>query len=584
MFATSSGISLRSRGRVWTGGPRVRIALVMTRSPSQTGPSTACARIDGLGSARRLRLVGAALLALLPAAALAQFSAPKLDFTADQLALARAVAPDPGLASWYGQRALAPVFAGPQAAARRAALIAAVETAPAHGLPAARYGLDRLRALDRPDSPAVRVEAAFARSFAAWAHDVQGGVLTPRRIDSTNRREVIRTPVDDLLARFAAASDPASVLAQLPPRDPRYRILQQALADEDGLSAPEGTAPVPPGTWREGLRGDGVAALRARLASVGFGADSADPALFDPALTDAVARFQDRAGLPADGVAGPRTIARLNQGRGARTRALMIALERMRWLNGHDLAARHVWVNLPEYTARIVEGGRTVFQTRVVIGKTDHAMQTPEFSDQMEHVVVNPRWNVPRSITVKEYLPRLKANRNAARHLDVIDGRGRVVSRDGIDFGRYTAANFPFRLRQKPSDDNALGEVKFIFPNPMNIYLHDTPSRGLFNETRRAFSHGCIRVARPVDLAHELLRGQVADPPARYARARASGKESWLKLDRTVPVHLVYFTLIPDEDGTLRSYPDVYGRDAAVWAGLERAGAAGALETVALAE
>ncbi|WP_134724679.1 L,D-transpeptidase family protein [Paracoccus luteus] len=520
----------------------------------------------------------------MPVAALAQFTAPKLDFTADQIALARAVAPNAGLASWYGGRGLAPVFAGPQAAAQRAALIAAVETAPAHGLPPLRYGADRLRELDRPDAPPVMVEAAFARSFAAWVHDVQGGVLDPRKIDSTNKRQVIRVPVDELLARFATAADPAAVLAQLVPRDPRYAILQRALADEGALAAPPGTPAVPPGAWREGVRGEGVAALRARLAAIGFASATADRALFDAALTDAVARYQDRAGLPADGVAGPKTIARLNQGRGPRERALMISLERMRWLNGHDLSARHLWVNLPEYSAHIVEGGQSVFQTRVVIGKTDHDMQTPEFSDQMEHVVVNPRWNVPRSITVREYLPRLQANRHAVAHLDIIDAKGRVVSRDRIDFGRYTAASFPYRMRQKPSDDNALGQVKFIFPNPMNIYLHDTPSKGLFNETRRAFSHGCIRVARPVDLAHELLRGQVADPEASYSRARASGKESWLGLDRTLPVHLVYFTLIPDQDGTIRSFPDVYGRDAAVWAALEKAGAAAGVETLALAE
>ena len=150
----------------------------------------------------------------------------------------------------------------------------------------------------------------------------------------------------------------------------------------------------------------------------------------------------------------------------------------------------------------IPKGGR-------MVGKTDPEMQTPEFSDQMEHLVVNPRWNVPRSIAVKEYLPRLQANRNAASHLDVVDGAGRIGKRANIDFGRYTPATFPYRLRQKSGDDNALGEVKFIFPNPWNIYLHDTPTKGLFGESTRAFSHGCVRIARPAELANALLQGQV---------------------------------------------------------------------------
>ena len=152
-----------------------------------------------------------------------------------------------------------------------------------------------------------------------------------------------------------------------------------------------------------------------------------------------------------------------------------------------------------------------------------------------------------------------------------------MVARDGIDFSRYTAKNFPYRLRQKPSDDNALGEVKFIFPNPMNIYLHDTPSKGLFGERTRAFSNGCIRVQKPVDLAHVLLEGAAADPAATYAGARKSGRERFLKTE-PLPVHLVYLTTIADEDGTIRHFPDVYGRDDAVWTALQKAGG---METLA---
>ena len=366
------------------------------------------------------------------------------------------------------------------------------------------------------------------------------------------------------------AADPRQVLASIEPRDPRYLALQDALASQSRLFAPPGTVEVPPGLMKPGSSGPQVAALRTRLASIGFASDGGD--FYDEPLAQAVRAYQASAGLGPDGVAGPRTVKMLNRRAGPRSRALLIALERMRWLNGHDLGARHVWVNLPEFNARIVSHGRTEFVTRVVVGKTDPEMQTPEFSDQMEHLVVNPRWNVPRSIAVKEYLPRLQANRNAASHLDVVDGAGRIVKRANIDFGRYTPATFPYRLRQKSGDDNALGEVKFIFPNPWNIYLHDTPTKGLFGESTRAFSHGCVRVARPAELANALLQGQVDDPARTYDRAIASGKETWLPLKPTIPVHLVYFTTFPDETGAIRSYPDIYGRDASVWDALVKAG------------
>ncbi|WP_258869714.1 L,D-transpeptidase family protein [Paracoccus thiocyanatus] len=323
--------------------------------------------------------------------------------------------------------------------------------------------------------------------------------------------------------------------------------------------------------WREGIDDPAVAALRRRLEAIGFAAPPLGHAQsFDAPLARAVAAYQQAAGLPADGIAGARTVARLNRGAGPETAAILVALERMRWMRGHDLNARHVWVNLPEFNARIHENGQEVFQTRVVIGKAAADFETPEFSEAMQYMVVNPRWNVPRSITVREYLPRLQANRHAVGHLDVVDGAGNVIPRDRIDFRQYSAKSFPYRMRQKPSDDNALGQVKFMFPNPWNIYLHDTPTKHLFNQSSRAYSHGCIRVGRPVDLAHELLKGQVESPQAVFAKALQSGRETYLNLRPPMPVHLVYFTAFPDETGQIRRYPDIYGRDARIHAALAR--------------
>lgn len=528
------------------------------------------------------RVVRAILLsAALPLAAQAQAApAPRLNFNATEWELARGIARQPGLASWYGATGLAPVFTSADGARRRAALIGAVGQAAAHGLPAV-YGADRLRTLDGRTDPAA--EIAFARMFAKWTHDAGGGILNPRKVDPESRRDVIRVPLDRLLARFAAAPDPAAMLAEVPPQNARYRALQAALAERMGPQVGAEVPTVPTGLWREGMRDEAVQRLRVRLAAMGFAANALEPDLYDQLLARQVAAYQARVGLGPDGVAGPRTIERLNGGPGSAPRDLLIALERMRWLNGHDLNARMIWVNLPEFNMRVMEGGRTIFESRAVIGKDKDDWRTPEFSDEMQNVVVNPSWNVPRSMAIRDYLPRLQQNRHAVAHLDVVDGRGKVVARDGIDFSRYTAKNFPYRLRQKPSDDNALGEVKFIFPNPMNIYLHDTPSKGLFSERTRAFSNGCIRVQKPVDLARVLLEGSASDPDATYASARKSGRERFLKVE-PLPVHLVYFTSIPDDDGTIRRFPDVYGRDAEVWAALQKAGAAAGVETAALAE
>lgn len=520
---------------------------------------------------------GIAQAQLADAPLVAGHPAPQLFFSQQDMLLAGLAASHPDLAAFYGANGLRPIFAGPDGHARREALIAAVSTAADHGLPPARYQPDLLRRLHGQAAGDPANEVAFARVFARWVHDLGGGIVDPRRIDPSIKREIIRPDTVALMHEFQRSATPATVLTRVAPQDPRYVQLQQALNAGDDLIAPADLPQVEPGLWRPGSSGVPVLHLRARLAAMGLDAGASGNPVYDAALAQAVTAYQTRTGLVADGIAGPRTVQMVNRRLAGGNRDILISLERMRWLAGHDLNARHVWVNLPEFNARILEGGRQVFETRAVIGKHGSEFRTPEFSDAIEYMVVNPRWNVPRSMAVRDYLPRLQANRHAVAHLDVIDANGNVVSRDRVDFNRYTAQNFPYRLRQKPSDDNAMGRVKFMFPNPWNIYLHDTPTRHLFDHSTRAYSSGCIRIGRPFDLAYELLRDSASDPQARFHRALDSGRETWLHLDNEIPVHLVYFTTFPDPDGTIRRYPDIYDRDAGVFAALERA----ALETPA---
>lgn len=491
--------------------------------------------------------------------------APKLDFSDAEMVLAQAVAGHPGLAAFYGQNGLKPVFSGTEGRVRRDALLAAIETVGDHGLSPARYSPDVLTSLD-PDTPTG--EAAYAIAFATYARDVATGILEPARVDGGIKRKVAHRPLHETLADFV--QDPAAVLADLSPKDPRYAQLQDAMRRMRGAVVPAGTPEAPRGVWKEGQSGPEVAALRARLAALGHAARAANPEDFEAGLTAALMDYQKEQGLSPDGIYGPGTASRMSAKPGPELRAIMVAMERMRWMNGLDLSGRYVWVNLPEFNVRVVEDGQEVFVSRTVIGSDAPDRRSPEFTAMMDHLVINPRWNVPRSITVKEYLPRLQSNPNAVSHLDIVDGRGNVIPRDRINFSKYTAANFPYRMRQKPSDNNALGVVKFMFPNPWNIYLHDTPSKGLFGNSARAYSHGCIRVGKPVDLAHALLAPQMDNPRAFFDRNLKSGKETFVKIKPQLPVHLVYFTAFPDENGKIRYYKDVYGRDRAIWGALQK--------------
>ena len=238
-------------------------------------------------------------------------------------------------------------------------------------------------------------------------------------------------------------------------------------------------------------------------------------------------------------------------------------MERQRWMN-RERGERHILVNIPDFHAYVIDDEHVSFETRVVVGHRERDRNTPEFSDVMEHMVINPSWYVPRSIAVGEYLPGMLASGGASSgHLQLLQG-GRPVSRAAVDWAAYagtSARSFPFDLRQPPGPGNALGRVKFMFPNQWNIYLHDTPSRNLFSHEVRAYSHGCVRVHRPLELAYHLLEPQEgAEAQGYFDRILASGQETQVNLEQEIPVHIVYWTAWVDEDGTPQYRRDVYGR------------------------
>ncbi len=238
-----------------------------------------------------------------------------------------------------------------------------------------------------------------------------------------------------------------------------------------------------------------------------------------------------------------------------------------------DRGARHIWVNLADFTASIVDDGKVTFRTRAVVGSRESDRRSIEFSDEMEHMVVNPTWNVPRSIAIDEYLPQFKANPASNGHLQIYY-KGQAVPRERINWPAVTAENWPFLLKQPPSRSNALGRVKFMFPNRWNIYLHDTPAKSLFQRDVRAFSHGCIRLNDPFEFAYRLLAPQTDDPEGLFHARLSTGRETVVPLERHVPVHLVYRTAFTTPRGELQFRGDIYGRDARILEALRGAGVA----------
>ncbi len=527
--------------------------------------------VDARRSAALLRSIA---LSCLFACATVQ-AASAIESLAFRQALAEAAASDPAMAEFYRTRDYAPIWTSASDAKRRAAFFGALDHAADHGLPASRYGEERLRdgfqtvASERQRG---KLEAAVSAAFLSYAHDIQSGSIVPSSVEAGIVRDVVAHDPRVTIARFASAERPERFLTGLVPDAPQYAQLMKAKRDLEHDIELGGWGPqITNGKLRPGDTGARVVLLRDRLIRMGYLARTATQE-YDGTIQTAVQRFQSDNGATPDGVAGEGTIALLNVEPVERLESVIVALERLRWMNGLPLGKRHIWVNLPDFSAKIVDDGKVTFETVTVVGMNQPDRRSPEFSDQMEFMVINPTWNVPRSITVKEYLPMLQKNPRAAGHLKIVDRRGRVVDRSTTDFSQFTAQNFPFSMSQPPSDSNALGLVKFMFPNKWNIYLHDTPSKSLFGKEIRAFSHGCIRLGDPFDFAYALLAPQTNDPVGEFKAHLRTNSENTLMLKDPVPVHLVYFTAWPTAKGQIEYRRDVYGRDGRIFGALEKAG------------
>ncbi|WP_069299947.1 L,D-transpeptidase family protein [Neptunicoccus sediminis] len=476
---------------------------------------------------------------------------------------------------FYLNRNYEPLWVGTENQSRASALIDALRNAPDQGLPAVKYRIAELEAALRKarDGDGSATELLATRIFLDYTQDLSSGVLEPIKVD---REIAVKPPRRSELALLEAIakSSPAGFFRALVPKHPEYTHLLNEKSRLERLIGQGGFGePVPSVTMKPGTSSKHVVALRARLSRMGYGDLGTEPA-YDETVINAVKAFQDDYGIKVDGVVGPGTLKVLNTPVKARLKQVLVNLERERWMN-RERGRRHIVVNLANFSFNLYDNNRVSFSSNTVIGKISKD-RTPEFHDEMTHMVVNPTWHVPRSITGKEYLPLLKKDPGflARRNMVMVGSNGRAVNPYNVNFSRYNARNFPFNIKQRPSNNNALGLVKFMFPNKYNIYLHDTPSKSLFNRDVRAFSHGCVRVEKPFEFAYKLLERQTANPKGAFQSWLNTGREQYVNLETPVPVYLDYRTAFQGETGKMNYRNDIYGRDKTIFDALSKAGVA----------
>lgn len=522
----------------------------------------------------------------------------------------------PLLARFYAARAGKPAWSEPRLLD---ALLAAVDKSPEDGLDAGDYHRARLAtAIDaarRGRLDATGLAALDVLATDAWlalAQDLLSGRLDPQQLD---KDWTLRQRSRDLVAALNEALANRRIgesLAALAPAYPEYAQLRRGLAELRRQLAAGGWPTV--GALAKGEKIEPgqphprVREIRARLlatkeveattpvlapvsvpvpapaapaaATTAAGGETAatpaqpaaaEPApvetvlaeVYDATLVEAVHRFQARHGLTEDGVIGAATVAAMNVSVRERIAQVRLNLERWRWLPG-DLGQRYIVVNIPGFELQVIERGRPVLEAKVVVGT--QVKPTPVFTGRMQQVVFAPYWNVPGTIASEELLPKLRKNPGefVKTNMKVITGSGAVVDPTAVNWGEYHPGNFPFRLRQEPGAANPLGRVKFIFPNRYDVYLHDTSKPALFERSQRTYSHGCIRISRPAELAEYLLNSDPRWNRAAIDAAMDAGRERAVPVPEPLPVHLLYWTSWVDAQGLLQFRADVYGRDLAL--------------------
>ena len=443
-----------------------------------------------------------------------------------------------------------------------------------HGLPISKYDF-----LERVESvTSYEFEIAVMNSFLSLITDLSSGILIPSQIDDSISVYPTKLSHKDIFGKVEtkvnAMTNLTDFVDSFTPNDLQYKKLvfelirlRNVVATNDwGSSVPEGKF------LGYNLNHPNVGKLRTRLFKMGYLTYDSENMLYDGELKSAVQLFQADHGLNDDGVAGNYTLQAVNVSPKTRLIQVLVNLERIRW-NDFTTRSKYILVNQPNFQAYLFEDDIVTWQSRVVIGLPEH--QTQEFDDIMTHLIINPVWHVPRSISIAEYLPILQDNPAFLEENDmslIVRGTDEAIDPNLIDMSKFQSNNFPFMIKQNPSNINALGVVKFMFPNEFNIYMHDTPMKELFFKDERTFSHGCVRVQDPFQFAFNLLGFQEKDPQQKFQKILQSKQESQINFKEPIPVSLIYRTVFFGDYGQPQYRADIYGRDAAVFMALQDVG------------
>ena len=528
---------------------------------------------------KTLNVSAFSIFVLLNISAISAFSLEKqskdnLLETSLEVAISEFYPPSNPIASFYIGRNFEPFWV--KSERRLENLISSISEAKLHGLPLSRYPLEELRQsiFENDLSQKAKLELMATETFLLFAQDISGGILNPNKIDNNINVTPERKDAKVLLASLTDSVNINLFFRSLFPSSSEYKSLLNELKKlrETSLNGSWGDLVPTDAVLAVGMTHDNVPFLRKRLYKMGYPVYETHSRYFDEQLNDSVKRFQEYHGLNPDGVFGKRSIEAVNVPPKTRLMQVLVNLERMRW-NNHDRGPEYVLVNQPNFQAYFKSENEKIWESRVVIGLPSN--QTAEFNDTMTHMVVNPTWHVPKSIAVDEYLPLIQSDPNFLNDNEMVlmvRGTDTIIDSNLIDMQAFTPDNFPFLIKQIPSNINALGLVKFMFPNKFSIYMHDTPMKDLFFKDERTFSHGCIRLQEPFQFAYSLLRKQEVDPESKFQEVLQKEEETYINLSRKIPVYITYRTAFFDDFGQVHYRADVYGRDALVYMALVEAG------------
>jgi murein L,D-transpeptidase YcbB/YkuD len=414
----------------------------------------------------------------------------------------------------------------------------------------------------------AELELLMTDAFFALAEDLDLGIVNPERLAAKwsipRKRKALE--YDSLLTQAWRTAELRSQLALLYPKTPSYskgkllfRQLEERAKGKEINWKPIKTDRV----LRPGESNATLLQVRERLAFWGYleALGRTDAKIYDSLLVRQVLAFQEEKGIKADGVLGYATLQALNESPAQLMDKIKVNLERMRWIPEHFFRGEAILVNVPSFELVYHKGADTLFTTKVIVGTLKH--QTPVFTAPLSYLVFSPYWNIPPSIAKNETLPAIRKNANYLQrnNMEVVNTAGQPLTSSQVN---WNAKPFPYLIRQKPGESNALGQVKFMFPNPNNVYLHDTPAKQLFDQDLRAFSHGCIRMAQPRDFAELLLKNSEGWTSEKVGLAMGQDKEKIVNLPYKIPVGIVYFTFWTEANGKPRFFVDIYKRDAEV--------------------